>query len=378
MPDTHRAATRENYFQRLASSLIGALIGLVLLVVASIVLFWNEGRAVDASRGLEAGSRAVVSLPTPTIEPSRDGALVHIAGNAVTTTPLVDPATGAAFPGTLTLVRQVEMYQWIETATSQTEEKLGGTRETTTTYAYAKEWTEQGQDSASFQVPAGHENPAMPFANGRVNAADARLGDFLLSEGALERLDGEAAALPPVTPEGWRVDGGQLYRGSGSAAAPRVGDLRVTYTPLASNTPVSVVGRQDGQTLAGWVRPGSDFPVLLASRGLIGADLMIEAENDQQQAMTWVFRGLGLILSVIGFTLLLHPLRAIANVVPLVASVIGAGTGMIGFALGVFLTTVVIAVAWFAVRPLLSLALVATGIGVWMGLRLLARRRKAA
>lgn len=378
MPDSHRVTTRENYFQRLGSSLIGALIGLALLVVASIALFWNEGRAVDASRGLEAGSRAVVSLSTPTIDASREGALVHITGNAVTTAPLVDPATGAAFPGTLTLVRQVEMYQWIETANSQTEEKLGGTQETTTTYTYTKAWTEQPQVSASFQVPAGHNNPSMPFANGRANAADARLGDFLLPEGVLERLDGGASAIPPVIPEGWRVDGGQLYRGSGSAAAPEVGDLRVTYTPLAADTPVSVVGRQDGQTLAGWIRPGSDFPVLLASRGLIGADLMIEAEKGQQQAMTWVFRGLGLVLSIIGFTLLLHPLRAIANVIPFVASVIGAGTGIIGFALGVLLTTVVIALAWFAVRPLLSLALVATGVGVWLGLRLLARRRKVA
>ncbi|MBX9707167.1 MAG: TMEM43 family protein [Caulobacteraceae bacterium] len=378
MPDSHRVTTRENYFQRLGSSLIGALIGLVLLIVASIVLFWNEGRAVDASRGLDAGSRAVVSLSAPTIDASRDGALIHMSGNAVTTAPLIDPATGAAFPATLTLVRQVEMYQWIETATSETEEKLGGTQETTTTYTYAKGWSEQQQDSASFQVPAGHSNPAMPFANGRVNASDARLGDFLLPEGVLERLDGESPALPPVTPEGWRVEGGQLYRGAGSAAQPQVGDLRVTYTPLASNTPVSVVGRQDGQTLAGWVRPGSDFPVLLASRGLIGADLMIEAEKGQQQAMTWVFRGLGLVLSIIGFTLLLNPLRAIANVVPLVASVIGAGTGIIGFALGVLLTTVVIAVAWFAVRPLLSVVLVATGICVWLGVRLVARRRKAA
>lgn len=378
MPDSYRVTTRENYFQRLGSSLIGALIGLVLLIIASAVLFWNEGRAVDASRGLDAGSRAVVSLSTPTIDASRNGALVHITGNAVTTAPIIDTETNATFPGALTLIRQVEMYQWIESQSSQTQEKLGGTEETTTTYTYAKGWAEQPQDSTSFKVPAGHDNPAMPFTNGRVHAADARLGDFLLPEGVLERLDGGSPALPPVTPEGWRVEAGQLYRGSGSAVAPQVGDIRVTYTPLASNTPVSVVGRQDGQTLTGWARPGSKFPVLLASRGLIGADLMIEAEKGQQKAMTWVFRGLGLVLSIVGFTLLLYPLRAIANVVPLVAGVIGAGTGIIGLALGVLLTTVVIAVAWFAVRPLLSLALVAIGIGVWLGLRLLARRRKAA
>lgn len=376
MPDSYRVTSRETYLQRLGNSLVGVLIGLVLIVVASALLFWNESRAVDASRGLQAGARTVASLPTPTLAPSREGALIHITGNAISTDPLVDPDTGAAFPATLTLIRQVEMYQWIETRTSRSEEKLGGTEETTTTCDYAKGWSDRAQASEAFAVAAGHTNPAMPFAGDRLHVRDARVGEFILPEEVLGQLDGDARALPPVTPQGWRVEDGHLYRGSGTIAEPQVGDLRVSYVSLASDTPVSIIGRQEGQTLTGWIRPGSNFPVLLASRGVVPADEMIEAEQGQQQALTWILRGLGLVLSIVAFCLLLNPLRAIANVVPLVAAMIGAGTGIVAMALGIMSTTLVIAIAWFTVRPLLSLAVLAIGLAIWLGARLLARRRR--
>ena len=54
------------------------------------------------------------------------------------------------------------------------------------------------------------------------------------------------------------------------------------------------------------------------------------------------------------------------NVIPLVASIIGGGIGLIAFGLGSGLSLIVIAIAWFTFRPLLSLGLlVAAGAAIY-------------
>jgi len=78
-----------------------------------------------------------------------------------------------------------------------------------------------------------------------------------------------------------------------------------------------------------------------------------------------------------GFGLILAPLRAIANVVPFIANIVGGGISVIAFALGVPLGLIVIALAWVVYRPLIGIALlvVAGGIIYWFGW---GRKRKPA
>ena len=64
------------------------------------------------------------------------------------------------------------------------------------------------------------------------------------------------------------------------------------------------------------------------------------------------------------FGLILAPLRAIANVIPFVARIIGGGISVVAFALGVPLGLIVIALAWLAYRPLIGGALLAVAIGI--------------
>ena len=54
----------------------------------------------------------------------------------------------------LALKRRVEYYQWVEHASSSSEDKLGGSQETTTTYSYSLEWVPSPVQSSEFKDPA--------------------------------------------------------------------------------------------------------------------------------------------------------------------------------------------------------------------------------
>ncbi|MCY1313483.1 Transmembrane protein 43 [compost metagenome] len=76
----------------------------------------------------------------------------------------------------------------------------------------------------------------------------------------------------------------------------------------------------------------------------------------------------GLIGLFIGFTLMLSLISIIADIIPVLGSVVGFGTGVIAAILTLIIGPLVIAIAWFAYRPLLPLAIVAVGALIAFGI----------
>src|SRR5216684_5777850 len=98
MPDSFTEVTGESWFGRLFDSIKSVLFGLLLFFVSFIVLFWNEGRAVHTARSLEEGAAVVVSAAADAVNPSNDGKLVHVSGEATTTETLSDADFGVSAP----------------------------------------------------------------------------------------------------------------------------------------------------------------------------------------------------------------------------------------------------------------------------------------
>jgi hypothetical protein len=374
MSDQFTTTTSRNYFQRLGDSIIGILIGFVLLIIACILLFWNEGRAVDASRGLSAAAKAAVSVVGGQVLPANEGKLVHVTGQATAPSPIADEALAVFVPNALALVRKVEMFQWSETNETSTKDKVGGTQETTTTTTYTQKWHEGPLASADFKRAQGHTNPDMPIVSRRDVAADAKLGGFALSEQVIDLLPSDSPFVPETVPSGWSKTATGLFKGAGTPDAPKVGDLKVTYSIARVGT-MSVMGAQTGNQFTPWASGNGDFSVLLAAPLIQAKEAMVSDAKAAEGFLTWVLRVIGTIMSIAGFGLIMGPLKAIGNVIPFVASILGGATGLVAFGLGSILALVVIAVAWFVVRPILSLVLIAISVALVIGL---AKMRKAS
>jgi len=378
--DRFTETTSKSWLQRIVNSFVGALVGLVLVIASIIGVFWNEGRAIDAARTLAEGAGAVVSVDAGKVDPANEGKLVHIMGAANATAPLVDPQFPVKANG-LKLLRAVEMYQWRQDERSETRNKLGGGTETVTTYTYSREWSANRNDSGAFRHPEGHANPPMAFARREIVAGDAKLGAFALGPDLIGKLgDGARYDIDPAalaaqatrTPPEQVVDGA-IYVGA-DPATPRVGDLRVSYW-LTPDGAVSAVGRQTGAGLSSYQTKAGGALYIIDSGEFDAAQMFKQAERENA-ILTWIVRGVALVAMGIGFALVLAPLSTLASVIPFLGGLVGAGVGLTSFVLTLALGPFVIAIAWFAVRPLMAIGIVAAGlIAALLASRLKSSRR---
>jgi hypothetical protein len=156
----HRSTT-EGWLQRLGGRLVAALIGLILVPASIVLQYWNEGRAVDAIRALKRGAAAIVEVDATRVYPLGNGKLVRVSGMMQLTTAARDHVFGVTGDGLLRLSRSVEMYQWKEETSSQSQQSVGESKTTQTTYTYQHAWSDQPIASGQFKLRDGHQNPPM-------------------------------------------------------------------------------------------------------------------------------------------------------------------------------------------------------------------------
>lgn len=372
---------RQSWLSRLGSAFAGVIVGIVLIPVACWLLFWNEGRAVHTARALTEGAASVVSVGAGRPDPANEGRLVHVAGPLRTPGTLADADTGMRAAGVAVLRRQVEMYQWREQSSSTTTTNLGGSQTRETTYSYSRAWSETAIDSSRFRQPEGRGNPRMSIAGRSFIAREGMLGGFAMAEPELRLLPaGQALApagalVPGIAGRPLRVTGQSLYVGQ-DPSSPVVGDLRITYTVAQPET-ASVIARQSGQGFAPYATRNGET-LHLVSEGTRTAGEMIQAAETENAVIAWALRLAGAILMLAGFSLILRPVRVLADVVPLFGRIVGFGTGAIAGTLTLVLAPLVIAIAWFAYRPVWAAAVLAGGVAAAYGLSRLRRRRAPA
>ena len=105
---------------------------------------------------------------------------------------------------------------------------------------------------------------------------------------------------------------------------------------------------------------------------------MFKDAQDENRLWTWLIRLGGIVLMFIGFARIMNPLKVLADVVPILGDIVGVGTGLIAFLCTVVIAPLVIAVAWFAYRPLLAAIVLVVGAALAYGAIHLSRRRAAA
>lgn len=84
--------------------------------------------------------------------------------------------------------------------------------------------------------------------------------------------------------------------------------------------------------------------------------MFAKAEADNK-ALTWILRFGGFLAMGFGLILLTRPITIIANVLPFVGNIVGAGLGFIMFLIAGVLSFTTIAIAWITYRPSIGISL---------------------
>jgi hypothetical protein len=412
MADTFTEVTTTSWAGRLGGAFKGILVGLVLFAGSFVLLFWNEGRAVDRAKALAQGRQDVVAATADKLDPANEGKLVHMIGLPQTSEVLRDDMFDVGRQGALRLEREVKHYQWVQETKSTTTKKLGGGEETVTEYSYRKAWVGEPVDSSKF-AKQGYTNPPAALTSRKFDAREVAIGAFRLnstqiaslgnfqpvaiSPQQVQALNGAAASRPssgpagpeaaaPVAPAAMAVatacpfagkckaTGGGIYIGA-DPAKPELGDMQVSFK-AAEPAKVSLVARQTGNTFAAYkTKTGS---IDLFSMGECDADEMFKSAERSNTLVTWLLRLAGVVAMNIGVGLILAPLRVLADVVPFIGSIVGFGLGLIAAAISLPLSLLTIAAAWVWYRPVVGIVLLALGLSAGAAIFMLARRRKRA
>lgn len=406
----YQETTTTGYASRLGGSFKGVFSGLMMVVAGTVLLWWNEGRAVKTSDMLgEAQKTCVEAGDIQRVNPKLSGKLVHATGLATTTDSVSDPQFGIGVAGALRVSRHVEFYQWQEEAKKETKEKVGGSKEETTTYTYKQGWSrtpvksENFKDpqyqrsnfilidvqSAAFQaqnvtlgaykLPPSMVNAIQAGEHLKLDLSDATLKEYNrtitqlkeheysgvpkpqptaadtatgVEKTAAQAVDRASDALGAYTYVHQRDN--ELYIGR-NPRRPEVGDVRITFTKTMPRE-VTVIAKVSGSSLAPFIAGnGKEFQAV--RDGSVDAGDIFKQEQSSNTTWTWLLRLAGLLVVIGGFKSMFSMLYMLFKFLPFLASVVEMGVTVVSSALGFGWSLVVIAVAWLFYRPLLSVAL---------------------
>ncbi|TWU56035.1 TMEM43 family protein [Rubripirellula reticaptiva] len=353
------------YFRRVKSALGAMIVGFLMVPGAVVLHGWNEYRTVHRTRGLAEAAELVETISDPNaVDPAREGQLVHLTGLAETDETLEDPDFHVSLPA-IHLARRVEMFQWQENKKSKNNSNSNSKH--TTTYTYNQTWSSNVANSDQFHRSAGHENPPMKYPNREVMAKHVNIGAYSLNE-PLKRsmqdwqpMEFSGTDFLATVPESERnqylMQGNQLYWSSSvpQPDQPQIGDLRIRFEKVVPGT-VSLIAQQNGKSFSQFHTSNGE-PIERLYMGSLTATEVIGKLTTENTVIAWLLRVAGLALSVIGFSMILKPLSAIASFVPLLGDFTGAVLFLIAALLGVIVSCIVIGLSWIAVRPLLGIAL---------------------
>lgn len=361
MSDQFTEVTTKSWGSRLMDSIRGLFLGLILIIGSLILLWWNEGRAIHTENDLKDGSKNVVHLQSNVPLPENEDKLVHLTGTVNTTDTLNDPDFNI-YTNAIALKRNILFYQWQETSEEKTEKELGGSEKTTTTYSYSKNWVSNKINSNNFKKPEGHiNNSAYSYSNSSYEAENVFIDSFKLSKEVIDKISNfEPFPLDSSSKnDSYKISSNTIYLGSGNLENnPQIGDVKISFEVVKSSQLVSVISKQSQNTLVPFVgKNGSSINELMY--GEVSADVMFKEAISNNKMFTWLLRLLGLVFCISGFTLLFKPLVIIGDFVPFIGSIVGIGTGLVSTILGMILSFITVAIAWFFYRPIISIILIA-------------------
>ncbi|CUV66246.1 conserved membrane hypothetical protein [Sulfurovum sp. enrichment culture clone C5] len=347
------------YGQNIGNSLKGIFFGFLFLIGSIVLLWWNEGRSVEQSTALHEMKENIITLPDTKYSAKYNGQPALLQGEIKPLNELIDSAFGIHSDG-LKLNRIVEMYQWKENTSSKSEDKLGGGTETVTTYDYVKEWSSSEINSDSFKHPEGHQNPKMLYKS-ETFVTDAKIGDFHLDKAVVDHISTSEDYVELNTTSDLNVTNHKnfLYIGK-DAGQPQIGDIKISYKNAPAGV-YTIAAKIQGGTLTDYMTEnGKNF--IFVRSGKVSAENIFKSELESNSILTWILRGVGLVLMFMGFSMMMGILSTLAKVIPFLGSLVGGVTGIIAGVLTLVVGSIVIALAWLSSRPLLSLGILVAGV----------------
>lgn len=342
--------------QRKGGGIVG---GFLLFIIGISLLWWNEGRTAKTISLLKEAKANYVQLDTPKIDKANNNKLVSTNGklDVSSSKELVDEEFGVK-ASSAKMERIVEVYQWDEECTTDEDNN--------TTCTYKKEWSSDLIDSSTFKEK-GHDNPTSKQYENKVYLGDnVKLGEFVIPNDLVSKLSTKESIRDlnseVATSKNLKISSnGDSYTNTQDEANPQIGDMKITFNKN-NTTDVSILAVQTNDTFSAYTAKNGKSLEVIREANMTGAEI-IAALVKNNNMLKWIFRLIGFILVSCGIASLFSFLTMITSRIPILGSLVGGTISLISMLLGLAISFIVCAIAWFRFRPIISIILL-VGAGV--------------
>ncbi len=405
----YQTTTKTSYGKKVGNAFKSTFTGILLIIIGTIAVFWNENRAIKTYRAINDSEKHCVEMnDISQVNPDFNGKIVHCSGQALTEDVLSDAIFGVSVNG-FSLNREVSYFQNIETAHSEDKEKIGGSTETTTTYTYEPGWVSEPIMSSEFKDPARQNSN---FVNVNVEQKDwmaehvsfgaFRLPGFIISQ--IDKPQQAAIGMTDSLAKQWNasiaqrlnerrdlgknipgqlglidsinyvhVQGNTVYFGK-TPNSPSIGDVKVTFSYTPNEQLVSIIAKVNNNTFEPYIAKNKKT-FSAVQLGDVSAEAMFETARQSNKMITWVIRIVLIILIIAGFKAAVGLLPTLLKVLPFLGKGVEKILGFVSTIIGLIWSFIWIGIAWIAVRPVISILLLVLIVGFII---LLKKRSKKA
>lgn len=331
----------------------GIIGGFILIIVGTCLLWWNEGNNVKNIKTLKEVSKEVVDISSSSVNSKYEGKLVALSGKMVTEDEILTDSTFLISAKTPKLERFVEMYQWVEDESTDSDNN--------TTYSYSKKWSEEVINSNTF-AKKGHDNPnSMEYKSESFVASGVKVGAYNLSSNQINKLPAsdELKIDTKDFPNGYFLSNNYITN-STDLDNPQIGDIRISWK-YNNWDDASVLAVVSGNSFVDF-HSKSGKTVNRVEKGLLKSSDFTTMIQDENNALKWILRIVGLVIIIFGYLSIVSLATKLASFVPFLGGLVGGVISLIAALIGIIHTLIVIAIAWIRFRPILGIVLLAVAV----------------
>lgn len=324
--------------------------GIVCLLLATILLFYNESRAVDTRKVIGVAEDEMIEISPNVIDQNNEGKLVVTSGQINLINDMVFDSEFNVSVKSAKMNRVVEMYQWSEDCNDDSNGKEVCT--------YTKKWSSSIIDDSKFE--SGHNNPdTMPYKSENFIMSNVKLGEFKLNDKLLNQLStnekyNDLNEDVARNKNMYVVNG--YYATYSVEETPEVGDVRISFV-YNNATDISVMGVQNNNSFIEFSIEKNDYTILELKEKILSGKEFIKELHHENNTLTWVFRIVGTILMIAGIASILSIMKYLSSYIPFLGKFVMKAIWLVSVLIGFALSLLIIAISWFAVRPVLSIIL---------------------
>lgn len=346
----------------------GIIVGLVITVIGAAALWWNEGRTVKTEGSIAEFEGSYIEIASTKIDASNDKKPIYTHGNLSYDENTTNDNEFEVNVNSAVLKRTVEMYQWEESCTTDSDNYE--------TCNYNKVWSEELIDSDSFNE-SGHSNPkGMPYNTTKMYADNIKLDAFNIdaykndfsTEVEYIDLSSEVATNHNM------IINGIYYTNVLEGNDAKVGDIRIKFTYNDAKE-LSILGAQNGNGIVEYIA-SNGYSVHHMREENTTPESLIQDLRDENNLIKWIIRIVGILFIMSGCLAIISPIQRLASHVPVLGKLFNALTGFAMALIGLCLSLVIIAIAWFRFRPILSLILITVVAGLIIIIKKLKQNKK--